>query len=485
MTFMTDVQELKPGLIIYRRTDVQHRKWYCRIKLPNEDRYKRISLGTTDINEARDKAFHHDIEVHFKVRHQVPVFDKSFADVALEYSAQQKRLAEIGQITENRWRTVDGHIRLHLIPYIGNYQITTVGDDRWTEYPFWRKKNNAPRSLWKHPLHRAPKAKDPPDEAAAHQPAKDGTIRQEMVTFRAVMNYAARKKYIPLTQVPDGDMPRSTARREAFTPEEYRKLYEHARGWVRKAENRHNLWYRKMAQNFMLIMANTGMRNSEARNLKWRDIHTRTAKDGRMFVAMNVRGKGKYREMIAAGNVADYLERIRALFIEAEERRLEGAADSAPGPKPDDAVFSTHQGKPALTLYKNLIGDLLEDAGLLYSSSGSRRSIYSFRHTYATFRLMSGTDVYFLAKNMGTSVKMIEDHYGHITPTKNADRILGGIAEWEAAAASGEPDGSVNAAAAGSAEAAGSRVGERGPAGKKRARERARPAGGGARPRNR
>jgi hypothetical protein len=52
-------------------------------------------------------------------------------------------------------------------------------------------------------------------------------------------------------------------------------------------------------------------------------------------------------------------------------------------------------------------------------------------HTYATFRLTEGVDVYFLAKQMGTSVKMIEDHYGHITPAKNAERILQGMPGWE------------------------------------------------------
>jgi len=39
--------------------------------------------------------------------------------------------------------------------------------------------------------------------------------------------------------------------------------------------------------------------------------------------------------------------------------------------------------------------------------------------------------VYFLAKQMGTSVKMIEDHYGHVTPVKNADRILLGLPGWQ------------------------------------------------------
>jgi hypothetical protein len=39
--------------------------------------------------------------------------------------------------------------------------------------------------------------------------------------------------------------------------------------------------------------------------------------------------------------------------------------------------------------------------------------------------------VYFFANQMGTSVKMIEEHYGHITPVKNAERILQGLPGWE------------------------------------------------------
>ena len=99
--------------------------------------------------------------------------------------------------------------------------------------------------------------------------------------------------------------------------------------------------------------------------------------------------------------------------------------------KDDDAVFTNYNGTPALTLYHGLIETLLIDSRLLLSSSGKRRSTYCFRHTYATFRLTEGVDVYFLAKQMGTSVKMIEDHYGHITPVKNAERILQGMPGWE------------------------------------------------------
>jgi hypothetical protein len=47
------------------------------------------------------------------------------------------------------------------------------------------------------------------------------------------------------------------------------------------------------------------------------------------------------------------------------------------------------------------------------------------------FHLTEGVDVYFLANQMGASVKMIEDRDGHITPVKNADRLLQGLPGWE------------------------------------------------------
>ena len=68
-----------------------------------------------------------------------------------------------------------------------------------------------------------------------------------------------------------------------------------------------------MAYNFLLVMTNTGMRTMEAANLRWRDVDARTDKHDRPFVCINVRGKGKFRELIAPHNVATYLERIRAI----------------------------------------------------------------------------------------------------------------------------------------------------------------------------
>ncbi len=63
--------------------------------------------------------------------------------------------------------------------------------------------------------------------------------------------------------------------------------------------------------------------------------------------------------------------------------------------------------------------------------SFEKQILHFARHTYATLRLQEGVDVYFLAEQMGTSVHMIEQHYGHVNTIKHADRVLQGMAGWE------------------------------------------------------
>ena len=55
---------------------------------------------------------------------------------------------------------------------------------------------------------------------------------------------------------------------------------------------------------------------------------------------------------------------------------------------------------------------MLEAFKLLYNKKGEKRTLYSLRHTYATFRLEDEVSVHLLAKQMGTSTQMIDQHYG-------------------------------------------------------------------------
>jgi integrase len=327
--------------------------------------------------------------------------------------------------------------------YAGSTQVHLIGDERWGSYPAWRRENGAGRhkrngvrditadvaqSFADHESARRTKVQQTlgirvlkpiavkPQDVHAVPFISDSTIRFEMSIFGAIMNYAVKKRYVPASQRFDERPKLKTMRRDEFTLEEYRKLHTIGRKWVGEADKPSSVWYRTVTYNLILIACNTGMRPVEMKNLRWRDIMPAKDREGREIVVLFVQGKDKSRKLVAPKSVGDYLERIRTISKATE---------------PDDRVFTNVTGKPAKTLYSSLIGDLLNEANLREGTQGVPRSTYCFRHTYATLRLQEGVDVYFLAEQMGTSVHMIESHYGHVNTIKHADRVLQGMAGWE------------------------------------------------------
>ena len=53
------------------------------------------------------------------------------------------------------------------------------------------------------------------------------------------------------------------------------------------------------------------------------------------------------------------------------------------------------------------------------------------RHTHAALRLSAGGDAYILASQMGTSVKRIGQHFGHVNTIEHSDRVIMGITGWD------------------------------------------------------
>ena len=66
----------------------------------------------------------------------------------------------------------------------------------------------------------------------------------------------------------------------------------------------------------------------------------------------------------------------------------------------------------------------LGQAEILRSSFGEKYSVYSLRHFYAVNALRNGIGVFEVARNMGTSVQIIQEYYGkQATPTVFATRL--------------------------------------------------------------
>jgi integrase len=81
-------------------------------------------------------------------KHDVPVLNRPFSQVAEEYANMQQRRANAGEVSQ----------------------------DRWSEYPLWRREKGVGRR---------------------NGITSDSTIRIEMTILAAIMNYATSKQYVP------------------------------------------------------------------------------------------------------------------------------------------------------------------------------------------------------------------------------------------------------------------------------------------------
>ena len=86
--------------------------------------------------------------------------------------------------------------------------------------------------------------------------------------------------------------------------------------------------------------------------------------------------------------------------------------------------------RPDETVSKNIhqtFRKFVTDAGLITCPrTNQNRTLYSLRHTYATFVLLNdGMDIHALAIKMSNSIGMIERQYSHLTPRLKKDMLTG------------------------------------------------------------
>jgi integrase len=368
---------MRGNLHLYKRGDGKH--WQCSTYLNGKNRRK--STKEDSFERAKDIAEDWFLELKGKQRRGEVVGEKTFCEAAEQF------LREYEIITEGRRNAqyVEGHgrrLKLHLLPFFGRMGLSEVSSGKLQEYRIHRRENTL--------------------EQRGKAPSRS-TLHQEIVCLRQVLKTAIRHGW--LKHLPDLSEPfRSSEKishRAWFSPEEYRTLYEATRERTRNPRRKRYQWEYEQLHDFVLFMANTGLRPDEAARLEYRDVKI----------------------------VKDYATSETILEIEVRGKRGVGYCKSTTGavrpfqrlkkrnnPQPTDRLFpKTHPG---------LFNIILDEVGLKFDREGNRRTAYSLRHTYVCLRLMEGADIYQIAKNCRTSVEMIEKYYAsHIKTSLDAAAI--------------------------------------------------------------
>jgi integrase len=126
------------------------------------------------------------------------------------------------------------------------------------------------------------------------KPPSRSTMRQEIVALRQILKCACRHGWLEF--LPDISAPYKTSpkivHRGWFSQEEYKKLYEATRRRAQTPKKEHFRWECEQLHDYVLFMANTGLRPDEAKRLEYRDV--RVVKDEatrETILEIEVRGK--------------------------------------------------------------------------------------------------------------------------------------------------------------------------------------------------
>jgi integrase len=188
--------------------------------------------------------------------------------------------------------------------------------------------------------------------------------------------------------------------------------------WQKSSYTERTRQMRTLCIAYIEFLVNTGVRHgTEALRLRWKHLQWHWI-GNKKYLRIWVSGKTGPRYLIAKHEVIKVLERMLR-WHKLDYTNLNGVIEA----KLDKAIFCLPDNSQ-LSHMENIFRNLMIRSHLRKDTSGMNRTLYSLRHTYATLALAKGVDIHTLAKQMGTSVGMIERHYSKLTPMLKAD-ILG------------------------------------------------------------
>ena len=374
-------------IVLYKRSGLKNPKWQVRIHVPNSRGYKIATTKTTDLREAERFALDLYEELYIHVKQGGSIRTRTFAQVFEEWARASETMGATRQ--GGSWRGTVDRLRTTALPFFGPRKIDAIAETDFADYWLWRRVNFS---------------KKPPSNA---------TLRRERTCLLPLFKFAVSRGYV--TDVPRSEAPKARLeRRPTFTLDEWQSIYTAARDWVERGQRISTGRDRFVSWQYFLILANTGMRVGELRGLRWRDLRTVKAGDETRIVAY-VRGKTGSRETVFQAGSEAFLRRLYTL------RREELGCD------PDQGEFVIcHPDGTAIGSMKRSFYSLLKFARVPEDRDGAKRTIYSLRHFYATQRLSHETSPFLLARQMGTSVEMLEKFYGQTINSRLAAEITKG-----------------------------------------------------------
>jgi hypothetical protein len=214
------------------------------LKIPGTTGFVVKSSKTSDDFEARRFAEDLYYQLEGRARRGESIKSPTFKRVFEEWKASLSAELAVGST-----RYASGNIRrmeLWALPFLGSLSINTINENVLSDHLQWRVKQ-------------------------ASKPPAVSTLRNERSVLNQIFRFAKRKGYVgdpPTISVPSW---RQNARPD-ISEDEWRTLYKYLRRYIKEAQDKRRHRERFYLQHYILILANSGIRLGEARQLRWRDV---------------------------------------------------------------------------------------------------------------------------------------------------------------------------------------------------------------------
>lgn len=405
-------------LIVYRRS--RSGAWQCRFKV--DGIWQRASTKESDLAKAKDAAHRLLIAAEVRKEQNLPVVTRRFRDVAnltIERMEQELKNGQ-GKVSFNDYIRV---IREYLIPILGKRNITSIDVSVLDEL-------DAQRIIM-----------------IGKVPSKS-TLLTHNSALNRVFDEAVMRGFLTQANRPKLESKgKDSARRAAFTLDEVIAMISKFDPWIERARDEKSKESRTIMRDYVLMLLDTGARpGRELLELQWSKITENKvdpivqdseskSEDGEAIakidlqrsVTITVTGKTGTRDIVGMRRSVDVLREIGRRNYPKIEQPLLTPLKNLSKPSNKAFVFRRKDGSDPSTSFQKMFENFLREHSLLEDPrTGQDRVFYSLRHTYATIALtIDKVPIHTLAKQMGTSVLMIEKHYSHLKVVQAISQLRG------------------------------------------------------------
>ena len=392
---------IKRTLIVFKRANSD--KWQCRYRI--KDEWIRCSTNEYTLESAIQSANMILIEAHVREKLNVAPVSKKFRDVAK--LAIQRIETEIAQQEGKAiYKDYTMIIKSYLLPVLSNISIEQI-------------KLKELEALEKFRIKKMGKV------------PKRSTILNHNAALKRVFDEAVMHGFMTEAQRPMLVAKGAKCeRRVEFSMEEIKIMLSGFDSWIEKAKT-HSIQLRYLLKDYVITLLDTGARpGRELFELKWSNV--KFANEHNLIFNIQMSKTGE-RRAIAREPTIQALRRIA-------QRNFDMTLEEMLNANKQEHIFrytefcSKRNGKlnqipkqiKPSSFFRMFVGYLKEMNLLVCPITLKSRSFYSIRHTYATFALTyDNVNIHTLAKQMGTSVVMIEKHYSHLDAVKAIEQLSG------------------------------------------------------------